>query len=79
MTEEKQKVYKEVITVKELHETLSKLIEEGYENAEVFSKDPESHRTFNAVYGWGTSYYKEHDYRMFYMILGGDRGQQENE
>lgn len=54
MTEQKQKIYENILTVKELHDTLSEMIEKGYGNAPVFSKDPEIPRTFNAVYGWRT-------------------------
>lgn len=71
MIEQKQK-YEDVLTVKELHDTLSKMIEEGYGNASVFSKDPEHPSTYNAVYGWGTVYYREHNYTNFYLILGID-------
>ena len=70
--EPKQNIYENIITVKELHDTLSKMIEKGYGNAPVFSKDPEHPRTFNAVYGWGSSYFKEHNYKQFYLILGID-------
>lgn len=65
-------IYENIITVKELHDTLSKMIEKGYGNAPVFSKDPEHPRIFNAVYGWGSNYFKEHNYKRFYLILGID-------
>jgi hypothetical protein len=72
MTEQKPKIYENVLTVKELHDTLSKMIEQGYGDAPVFSKDPEHPRTFNAVYGWGNVYFHEHNYKRFYLILGID-------
>ena len=72
MIEQKQKIYENILTVKELHDTLSKMIEKGYGNAPVFSKDPEHSRVFNAVYGWGTVYFREHNYTNFYLLLGID-------